>query len=262
MSGQYVRVGKVSIEEFMSKAVKKKKAEFLGIEVRTSSPRLNLFKKSVECSHCKLKASFFAIEHHSHNPESFHLNLYGVDKKGKEILFTRDHTIPLSKGGKNVVKNTTTMCGPCNWTKGNKHAPNVNKTFASGEDNTKYDPIKISDMGVLFTHVKNLSNNRICVSPSRKVVEIRFSRIEDEQLLRETYDVIKKSIKEEFSTSYDGLITIFGDRSVRAKFKRTNGKHHSYTVWHNQPKKSLYKIVSEKVKNIFKNLFTSSSISV
>lgn len=50
---------------------------------------------------------------------SYHLNLYAVDENGKEILMTKDHIIPKSKGGKDHISNYQTMCVRCNMTKGN-----------------------------------------------------------------------------------------------------------------------------------------------
>ena len=44
--------------------------------------------------------------------------MYGV-KNGEEVLFTKDHIIPKSKGGKNHISNYQTMCEPCNSEKGN-----------------------------------------------------------------------------------------------------------------------------------------------
>lgn len=72
-------------------------------------------RNELHCSACKLPAIFFAVESFSAKSDkiSYHVNLYGVKDK-KEILFTHDHTLARSLGGKNDLSNTTVMCSPCN----------------------------------------------------------------------------------------------------------------------------------------------------
>lgn len=101
-----------------------------------SEPRTELFGRKVKlfskgtrlktffvhghvCSACGLEASYYAVERPAHTDESFpyHLNLWGIDDTGKEVLFTHDHTLARSAGGKDSIKNTTTMCRPCNFAK-------------------------------------------------------------------------------------------------------------------------------------------------
>jgi len=48
----------------------------------------------------------------------FHLNLYGFDENGEEVLMTRDHIIPVSRGGKNHLSNYQVYCWKCNIGKG------------------------------------------------------------------------------------------------------------------------------------------------
>lgn len=86
---------------------------------RVNGDRLLTFKKSQTCICCGLKATHFALE--SNIPkENPHLNLYGIDENGEEVLFTKDHIHPKSKGGKNSLSNLQTMCHPCNNFKSNK----------------------------------------------------------------------------------------------------------------------------------------------
>lgn len=77
------------------------------------------FTKGYTCIHCGLQASFFALETSGKKIMRYHLNLYGYDKNGKEVLFTKDHILPKSKGGKNHLSNYQTMCVHCNNKKGN-----------------------------------------------------------------------------------------------------------------------------------------------
>jgi len=92
-----------------------------GVTVKVVSDRYDVFKESgTVCHKCDLKASFYGIEKHwtEKGKTPYHLNLYGIDKDGNEILFTKDHIIPKAKGGKNHIDNYQTMCEPCNVAKG------------------------------------------------------------------------------------------------------------------------------------------------
>lgn len=40
-----------------------------------------------------------------------------IDENGKEVLMTKDHIIPKSKGGANDISNYQTMCKRCNEAK-------------------------------------------------------------------------------------------------------------------------------------------------
>ena len=62
---------------------------------------------------------YFAKERNP-NVKRFHLNLYAIDQDGNEIMMTKDHIIPVSKGGKDMLENYQTMCMKCNVAKGNK----------------------------------------------------------------------------------------------------------------------------------------------
>lgn len=98
-----------------------------GVEHKVSmkSQRYKVFQKTVKCSCCGIKGKYFALEcdmlQFLENPESkCHFNLYGLDKKGREVLMTKDHIIPSSRGGSNKLKNYQTMCQACNVKKGNQ----------------------------------------------------------------------------------------------------------------------------------------------
>lgn len=87
--------------------------------VNVSSLRLKSFLlHGTDCSCCDNKASFFAVERSFGTQSPYHLNLYGIDKDGAEILFTHDHILARALGGTDTIDNTRTSCGPCNWKKG------------------------------------------------------------------------------------------------------------------------------------------------
>jgi len=116
-------VGKATIEsvfEAMDNAAKYIKIQ--GQRIRADSQRYKLFRqKGTVCVRCGLEASYFKLERFPKD-KTFHLNLYGIDKEGDEVLFTKDHIIPKGHGGTNTLENYQTMCSPCNTEKGDKRS--------------------------------------------------------------------------------------------------------------------------------------------
>lgn len=92
---------------------------FLGHEVSPpNSLRCQTFRKSLICVTCGITGCFLGLDRPSKDRP--HVNLYAIGEDGKEVLMTKDHIIPVSKGGKNVLKNLQTMCTHCNLKKGNE----------------------------------------------------------------------------------------------------------------------------------------------
>jgi 5-methylcytosine-specific restriction endonuclease McrA len=52
-----------------------------------------------------------------------HLDLFGTNKQGTEVMLTIDHILPKSKGGADDISNYQTMCSPCNGKKADKLTP-------------------------------------------------------------------------------------------------------------------------------------------
>ncbi len=129
LSTTYIRIARLPIPDVME-AIRqhyekystkgkdfKKRQSVLGYELKLDSLRLKtFFVRGTVCSCCGLKATHFAVEKHkSADPNLFpHLNLWGINSKGEEVLFTHDHTLARSLGGLDALKNTTTMCSVCN----------------------------------------------------------------------------------------------------------------------------------------------------
>ena len=131
VGGIMIRVGKkYSLDEVFSKLpdfIKegqwdirlKEKADFDGDKIKVTSQRLQTFYiKGTKCVCCGLEGSYF-VKEKSVPHENYHFNLYGVNDKGEEVLFTKDHIVPKSKGGLNRLENYQTMCTICNENKGN-----------------------------------------------------------------------------------------------------------------------------------------------
>ena len=97
---------------------------FDGDNIKGNSHRYQtFFTKGLKCVCCGIEGKYFAKERGG-NATSYHLNLYATDKDGDEVLMTKDHIIPKSKGGIDHISNYQTMCEPCNRAKGNNMKTN------------------------------------------------------------------------------------------------------------------------------------------
>jgi len=74
---------------------------------------------------CNLKDFYFGLG--IDNGGGIHLDLYGIDQDGEDVMITIDHVKPKSKGGKDVIKNFRPMCKVHNEIKSNVH--NFNRKF-------------------------------------------------------------------------------------------------------------------------------------
>lgn len=97
-----------------------------GYRPKVSSLRLRCFARDawvkgesfvVACSTCGILGDRFFVE--QYETERPHLNLYATDADGEEVLMTRDHVVPLSRGGPDTLENLISMCIHCNEKKGN-----------------------------------------------------------------------------------------------------------------------------------------------
>jgi hypothetical protein len=108
---------------------------FHGHAVGVSSLRMKTFQHDgLVCRGCGLVASFFAVEdfHNAKVPQP-HLNLYGINERGEEVLFTHDHKLARALGGADNLSNVQTMCSPCNNKKGRAENPQKKKKKALTE---------------------------------------------------------------------------------------------------------------------------------
>ena len=86
------------------------KVDFDGDLIKGNSQRYQtFFTKGCKCVVCGIEGKFFAKEKFA-NQSTYHLNLYAVDDNGDEILMTKDHIMPHSKGGIDDISNYQTMC--------------------------------------------------------------------------------------------------------------------------------------------------------
>jgi len=115
----------------------KSEVDFDGDMIKMNSQRYHLFKhKGCKCK-CGVEGTFFAKERNSLNKDGqwhletygfrpkgtdrYHFNLYGYRPDGTEVMLTKDHIVPKSKGGPNHFDNYEPMCADCNTEKADKH---------------------------------------------------------------------------------------------------------------------------------------------
>ena len=108
-----------SLGDFKTRKNRKCNVLFDGYLVKTYSQRYDLFRTNTKCTQCGLEANCYILEKQE-SSKAWHFNLYYVDKD-REILFTKDHIVPKSLGGKNLLSNYQTMCCVCNGEKSNKY---------------------------------------------------------------------------------------------------------------------------------------------
>lgn len=129
----YTRLGTVEIEDVLDFVPLEKNSglpttkEFFGEDIKLTSHRYKVYaEKGVQCVHCGIKGTYFALEKSlAQNTKKYHFNLYGINRHGAEVMITVDHIIPKAKGGKDNLENKQPLCFICNGKKGDK-LPNEN----------------------------------------------------------------------------------------------------------------------------------------
>ena len=90
-----------------------------GDKIKGNSQRFQtFFTKGLKCACCGIEGKYFGKDK-TFSDVRYHLNLYALDESGNEVLMTKDHIIPRSKGGANHISNYQTMCERCNQEKRN-----------------------------------------------------------------------------------------------------------------------------------------------
>lgn len=115
----YIRKSIHPIEQIIPLIKIGKKFDLDG-DIITKSQRYELFLlKGCDCVSCGMKGTFFAKEK-TPNVNKYHLNLYGINDNGMEVMMTKDHIHPKSFGGKDKIDNYQPLCYNCNQEKSNK----------------------------------------------------------------------------------------------------------------------------------------------
>lgn len=149
-SRDYVRIAMfLNVEELLNEIVNCKERNYKlpnGYLVKPQSLRYKTFANNLTCVSCRLKGCFLALEksltdfggnEQLKEGRGFHLNLYSLDENGCEVLMTKDHIFPKSKGGSDDVSNLQTMCVKCNEKKADKVIDNIDNGWGYDLQYTK-----------------------------------------------------------------------------------------------------------------------------
>lgn len=123
-----------SIDEVLSETVFRKdykknpaKVNFDGEWINMGSHRYQCFALyGTDCVDCGIEGKYFIMERQGAVGQ-FHFNLYALDDFGNEVLMTKDHILPRSRGGRDEISNYQPMCTYCNGKKGNNMTGNLMK---------------------------------------------------------------------------------------------------------------------------------------
>lgn len=85
--------------------------------VRMRSLRLSCFRRSLSCAACGLEGTQCLLDLQP-GAKKPHVNLYATENE-ELVLMTKDHIVPVSRGGSDDPSNLRTMCAPCNHVRGN-----------------------------------------------------------------------------------------------------------------------------------------------
>lgn len=91
-----------------------------GFKVRRYSHRYDVFKSSPSCVNCGVTGTIMCLDTNNTDRKynRAHFNLYGITDSGRVEMLTKDHIVPVSKGGLDELDNYQTMCNTCNERKG------------------------------------------------------------------------------------------------------------------------------------------------
>lgn len=130
----YVHLDRISLEDGISAITQnleeKVKAFRVQVgayyEVHVTSLRLRTFAvKGTKCYICGAQATHFSIDRQRQKSELElpHMNLWGINKDGSELLFTHDHVLSRGQGGADRIENAEPCCSTCNFEKSKTERP-------------------------------------------------------------------------------------------------------------------------------------------
>jgi hypothetical protein len=128
VSGTRVYLGRYGIEKvlpYLTRLGGEQDKEYIEdgniFSVKMHSARYKMFLENISCVRCGVVGEFFQLERMTDGvSHRAHFNLYGINPITKEeLMMTKDHIIPRSKGSKDNLSNYQTMCSSCNGEKGN-----------------------------------------------------------------------------------------------------------------------------------------------
>ena len=144
--------------------------------VYTTSLRYKTFiEKGYSCACCGRTGVYYALEKSKgSNKNRAHFNLYSSD----DVLMTKDHILPKSKGGADCIENMQTMCTICNRAKGSsvpdgyvpseaqKRKKNSRDYFWRGKK--KFSSLEKAAIGIVGGNKKRVDNAKARIKDSVK----------------------------------------------------------------------------------------------
>lgn len=90
------------------------------VRKRVASIRNNNCDETLSCVRCGIKGTHVVSYRQRGEPVGVkHRDLFSEQSNGTFVLMTKDHILPVSRGGNNKTANMQLMCGRCNSVKGN-----------------------------------------------------------------------------------------------------------------------------------------------
>jgi len=200
--------------------------------VKMTSIRYKLFStKGCTCVKCGKVGTHFKLERKG--CERYHFNLYSDDG----ILFTKDHIIPKSRGGRESLANFQTMCYKCNNNKSNSYTKEEAKMgeikkgwkIKSEGDTKTLTPEKLQRKRINFT-INEIKELRFSVLLDRNLINeyMREHHINcyehKESMPKEIQDAMQKVIE-----SYTKIIESYSGK-ISASAKEVHGLPKSETI--------------------------------
>lgn len=223
MKSQQFNGRKIPVSEVLSKmdeSTLKYKSEFFdGAEVNIGMLNLRLFKSSgTDCVHCNLKGEYFRVEKMGFGSSIFnewHLNLYGINARNEEVLLTKDHIIPRSKGGTDDLRNLQPMCEVCNKRKDSMPMEQFVAKYSGIKvsDRTKYDGYRDKTIKRMLERygetITDADFEEMCklAQNSRIIADLGNSKTIREIIFKE------RSIKVMYCTNYKAVLSAMQDES-------------------------------------------------
>lgn len=178
-------------ENLAVKNARKKKEheiEVEGYKVYARSLRyMTFYQKGTTCVCCGRKGSYFKLEG-DENSTRRHFNLYCDDG----TLMTKDHILPKSLGGLDVIDNMQPMCRECNEKKGNGKGTQIISVKKNG-DIKEYHSIASLILSYISSSKKKTKTEQFVLDVIEKADAIRCAIQNDTEYMDRKWYIVSDS---------------------------------------------------------------------